>query len=160
MRDDGYGLRFEAALDGTWKSSVDGAPEYPTNWKLLKLHGSTNWLVPYLYVNFETLEYASAVPTSDNVFLYWQSTMPYGTHKNRWKGGYASTCYCYYPPNIPEPLFTQEQLSLQPGHVLAKFVSKGIFAPFNEMDSAGVPASPLLITPVRQKKIQYVRDDN
>ena len=40
----------------------------------------------------------------------------------------------------------------KPGHVLLRFVSKGIFAPFDEPDSPGVPASPLLITPVRQKK--------
>src|SRR6266852_7314852 len=58
-----------------------------TNWKLLKLHGSTNWLVPYLGVDFQRLDYFAIVPKSDRVFLYWQSSLPYLTHNGRWRGG-------------------------------------------------------------------------
>ena len=148
---DGYGLSFSAVLDGGWKAMVEGNRQFSTNWKLLKLHGSTNWLVPYMHVNFQTLEYISLVPESDRVFLYWQSTMPYGTHKSRWRGGYVPTCYCYYPPNIPESYFYEAELAPKPGHVFLKVTPK-LFSAFDEPDSAGIPASAVLITPVRQKK--------
>jgi hypothetical protein len=54
---EGYGLQFSSVLDGTWKQEIDGTLNFKTNWKLLKLHGSTNWIVPYTHVNLETFEY-------------------------------------------------------------------------------------------------------
>jgi len=147
----GYGLTFSSALDGTWRSEVESSPIFPTEWKLLKLHGSTNWLVPYTYVNLETFEYRSLVPESD-LFLYWQSSLPYETFKSRWRGGYVPTCYCYYPPNLPVEGFSYEQLSAGNGHMFAQVGLGGIFSPFKEPTGEGVPSSPLLITPVRQKR--------
>ena len=147
----GYGLTFSAALDGTWKPAVEGNPQFSTNWKLLKPHGSTNWLVPYMHVNLDTFEYMSLVPQSDRVFLYWQSSMPYGTHKSRWRGGYVPTCYCYYPPNIPGRYFQEAEISPKPGHTFVTTTPK-LFSAFDEPESAGIPASAVLITPVRQKK--------
>ena len=43
----GYGLNFRAVLDGTWKDSMEAGTRHCCDWKLLKLHGSTNWLVSY-----------------------------------------------------------------------------------------------------------------
>jgi hypothetical protein len=148
---DGYGVSFASVLEGTWKKKISGKRQYKTNWKLLKLHGSTNWLVPYLGVNFQSLEYVSIVPESDRVFLYWQSSLPYLTHKGRWRGGYVDTCYGYYPPNIPGRLFNQAEISAGPGKVFLRHTPK-LFSPFEESSDQGVPSSPLLITPVRQKK--------
>lgn len=152
----GYGLTFRAVLDGSWKNSLEGEPKFLTNWTLIKLHGSTNWLVPHMGVDFNTLEYKSSVPESDDVFLYWHSSFPYVTHKNRWTGGYVPTTYCYYPPNIPADFFTQPQLSAKPGHVFVKFTPRFLSA-FEEGDAEGVPSSPILITPVRQKKYDTYR---
>lgn len=148
---DGYGIKFASILDGTWKSEIDNGPTFQTGWRLLKLHGSTNWLVPYMAVNFDTLDYASLVPDSSAVFLFWQATMPYLTHHGRWRGGYFPTGYCYYPPNIPGNQFTKKQIAAPEGHVIASFTYK-TFSPFSEPSDSGVPSSPLLITPVRQKK--------
>jgi len=147
----GYGLNFRAVFDGGWKDSMDGETRFLNNWKLFKLHGSTNWLVPHMGVHFQSLEYTSSVPGASDVFLYWHSSLPYATHKNRWKGGYVPTTYCYYPPNIPASFFSQAQLSPEPGHVFVKFTPR-FLSPFEEGDSQGVPSSPVLITPVRQKK--------
>jgi hypothetical protein len=155
---EGYGLRFGAVYDGTWKRTVKGAPEFRTKWKLLKLHGSTNWLVPYTHVHFKTFDYVSSVPKSSRPFLYWQSVLAYGTYRSRWRGGYVPTCYCFYPPNIPGKFFTPAQLSAPPGRVFIRAAYKGIFAPFDEPDPDGVPASPLLITPVRQKKYDLYKE--
>lgn len=147
----GYGLKFRAVFDGRWKDSMEGESVFSSNWKLLKLHGSTNWLVPHMGVHFETLEYTSSVPGASDVFLYWHSSLPYATYKNRWKGGYVPTTYCYYPPNIPGAFFTHAQLSPKPGHTFVRFTHR-FLSPFEEGDSEGVPSSPVLITPVRQKK--------
>jgi hypothetical protein len=154
---DGYGLHFASVLDGTWKSRVEGAPKFPTDWTLLKLHGSTNWLVPYTHVDLRDYHFGSSFPKSHSIFLYWQASLPYATHKTRWRGGYAPTCYCYYPPNLPSSCFSQEQISAPPGRVWVRATLKGIFAPFDEPDADGVPSSPLLITPVRQKKYDVYR---
>ncbi len=149
----GYGLKFGAILDGTWKAAVENEPQFPTHWKLLKLHGSTNWLVPYMGVDPKTLVYQSIVPDSTEVFLFWQSTMPYLTHHGRWRGGYPATCYCYYPPNIPANFFAVEQIAAPEGHIFTSFTLK-LFSPFSEPSDNGVPSSPLLITPVRQKRYE------
>lgn len=148
----GYGLQFTSALDSTWKPQVEGERAFETNWKLLKLHGSTNWLVPYSFVHLKTLEQTSLVPGSDRIFLYWQATLPYATHKSRWRGGYAPTTYCYYPPNIPADLFSAKQLAAPPGKMIIRAALKHIFSPGDEANAEGVVSSPLLITPVRQKR--------
>jgi hypothetical protein len=147
----GYGLKFRAVLDGSWRDTMEGDPSFPTEWKLLKLHGSTNWLVPYMGVHFQSLEYTSIIPDNDEVFLYWHSSLPYATHKNRWAGGYVPTTYCYYPPNIPGEFFSREQLSPEPDRVFVRGTIRFLSA-FEEGDSKGVPSSPILITPVRQKR--------
>ena len=147
----GYGVRFAATLDGTWRKSVSGKTQHKTNWRLLKLHGSTNWLVPYLGVHFQSLAYTSIVPESDRVFLYWHTSLPFATHKGRWRGGYATTCYGYYPPNIPGRYFDKNEISAGPGRVFVRYTPR-LFSPFPEGSERGVPSSPLLITPVRQKK--------
>jgi hypothetical protein len=148
---DGYGIKFKAVLDGGWTSAIEGAPQVPTKWKLLKLHGSTNWLIPYMAINFQTLKYAPLIKDASDVFLYWHSTLPYETHHFRWRGGYAPTCYCYYPPNLPADLFPKGQVSAGKGKIFFS-VNPRIFSPFSEGADSGVPSSPLLITPVRQKK--------
>ena len=38
---DGYGVNFAAVFDGGWQRKMRGKQQYATNWKLLKLHGST-----------------------------------------------------------------------------------------------------------------------
>lgn len=152
----GYGLTFRAVLDGSWKESIEAEAKFRTNWKLIKLHGSTNWLVPLMGVDFTTWEYQSIVPGSDAVFLYLHSSLPYATHKNRWRGGYVPTTYCYYPPHIPADFFAEGQLSAPRGTVFTKFTPR-FLSPFEESDPKGVPSSPILITPVRQKKYDTYR---
>lgn len=153
----GYGLTFRGILDGSWKNSLEGVAKFTTNWKLLKLHGSTNWLVPYMGVDFRDWEFQPFVAGADDIFLYWHSSLPYATHKNRWRGGYVPTTYCYYPPNLPSHFFAEGQLSAPPGKVFSKATPK-LLATFDEEDPTGsIPSSPVLITPVRQKKYDVYR---
>jgi hypothetical protein len=147
----GYGLSFAASLDGEWRKRVAGAVGHKTYWKLLKLHGSVNWLVPHTGVKLDTLEYTSIGPSSKKVFLYWQTTLPYQTHRGRWRGGYAPTCYGYYPPNLPVQYFRPQHIAVPKGHVLLSVTPISVYAALKEPNDPGVPSSPLLITPVRQK---------
>jgi hypothetical protein len=148
---EGYGFKFAASLDSNWKSKVQGSRQFKTNWKLMKLHGSTNWLVPHVGIHFQTVKFQSIVPNSERVFLYWHSNLAYSTHKGRWRGGYAPTCYGYYPPNIPGKYFDRAEISAPKGRVIVTFGLR-IVSPFSELNEQGVPSSPVLITPVRQKK--------
>ena len=107
-------------------------------------------------VNFKTLEYQSSVPGADEVFLYWHSSLPYATHQNRWTGGYVPTTYCYYPPNIPANYFKDELLAAPPGRVFYRATPR-FLVPFEEGTGVGVPSSPILITPVKQKKYETYR---
>ncbi len=148
----GYGIDFCASFDGTWKELVDSSPTFRSNWKLLKLHGSTNWLVPYTGISPQNLKVKSVITERDKVFLFWQASLPYETHKGRWRGGYGPTCYGYFPPHLPSESFSTAGISPEEGHVIVLLSYKGMFAPFDEPTIKGVPSSPLLITPVRQKR--------
>ena len=148
----GYLTNFSAFFDGKWKDNVDSSSTIEGNWELLKLHGSTNWLVPYTGIHHETLEIQGIITESDKVFLFWQASLPYETHRGRWRGGYGPTCYGYYPPNLPSDRFSKKGISAKPGHKIMTISHKGIFAPFSEPVIPGVPSSPLLVTPVRQKR--------
>src|SRR5258708_39807804 len=44
--EDGYGLHFSAVLDGAWRKRLIANAAFKTDRRLLKLRGSTNWLVP------------------------------------------------------------------------------------------------------------------
>lgn len=150
----GYGLSFSLMLDSAWKTEMDSTHVVKTNLRLLKLHGSTNWLVPYTGLQATTLEYKAIIPADDKVFLYWQTPLPYATHKERWRGGYVQLCYGYYPPNLPLTAFSKDSLSVAPGHLLVKGYLKNFFSPFKEPEDTGIPSSPLLITPILQKKYE------
>lgn len=155
---DGYGMQFSAAFDGRWREAVASAPVLSSNWQLLKLHGSTNWLVPYTGVHPGSLEVGSIEGGGDDAFLFWQASLPYETHRGRWRGGYGPTCYGYYPPNLPQENLSAKGTTWGEGNYRATWSYKGIFAPFDEPAMPGVPSSPLIITPVRQKRYEDYAD--
>jgi hypothetical protein len=148
----GYGLKFESILDGCWKSEMDSSQIIQTNLRLLKLHGSTNWLIPLTSIQPMTLEEKSIVPGPEKIFLYWHGSLPFSTFKGRWRGGYAPTCYGYYPPSLPFSSFSEESLAAPPGYIKIRMTPAKIFSPFKEPEDNGLVSAPLLITPVRQKQ--------
>lgn len=154
----GYGISFDLILDGSWKIEMDMSNVSSTNIKLLKLHGSTNWLTANINIHPFDLEYTSLVPDEGKVFLYWHTSLPYETYRGRWCGGYVETCYGYYPPSIPFTAFTKESLAAPPGHMIIKMAPAAIYSPFKEPRDNALPSSPLLITPVRQKQYNNYAD--
>lgn len=99
---DGYGITFNNYFDNGWITN-------PNNFKsrnlLLKLHGSTNWLLPYSFRNLVTgnVEFVNRRISTEScpIFCFVQSDDIYNTYEGRSKVGYAPFSYYYYPPDIP-----------------------------------------------------------
>ena len=73
-----------------------GGPQY------LKLHGSTNWLTPYSFIDLSTGERKTISGYAINkLFVFYKATEPYQTYETRYWGSYKPYNYCYYPPNLP-----------------------------------------------------------
>lgn len=68
--DDGYGVSFLKLYDKGWKQPVSNASRP----KFLKLHGSTNWLVPYLTWRLDTGERCMITPadTKNATTMGWE----------------------------------------------------------------------------------------
>ena len=149
----GYGIEFDAIFDGIWKHKIEHYDILLTGWNILKLHGSTNWLTPYVYVDLQTFK-PKKIISEDKLFLFWQSILPFGTHRGRWRGGYVAPCYGYYPPDLNTNFFQEKNLKPSDGHIFIKTTPISYHSPFKEPELNGIPSSPFLITPVRQKRYE------
>lgn len=115
--DDGYGVSFKAVMDEGWRDSLPTT----SSRTLLKLHGSTNWLMPYQFLHQQTGERSFMVDPGDandrTMFCYVQSQDEYATYQRRWRGGYQPFSYWYYPPNVPtldESMATSALFAMMP----------------------------------------------
>jgi len=147
----GYGVQFSGELHGAWgpAGTAKGCNlGGECSWKLWKLHGSTNWLVPYSGVGPD-LTFTSIIRTK-KVFLYWHSSFAVPVYRNRWRGGYVPTCYGYYPPNLPATMFDPQELQMPDGHTMVQFVLR-MFTPYDEGADTDIPSAPLLVAPVKNK---------
>lgn len=102
--EDGYNLKFKGIFRDGWKQG-DYTQKSKVN--LLKLHGSTNWLMPYYSIDFYKGIRTFANKTIDEsqhpIYCFHYYTKPYETYKNRSFNThkYSPFSYYYYPPNIP-----------------------------------------------------------
>ncbi len=145
----GYGLDFRAVLDGSRK--VQWMAKLPS---LLAGNYSScmvNKLVGSLHGDrLPSLAYKSIIPDSTDLFLYSHSSLPYATHKNRWSGGYVETAHCYYPSQHPRRVLFDGSSCHLSRTCVCETTPQVLSASGGRLE--GVPSSPLLITPVRQKK--------
>jgi len=120
--------------------------------RLLKLHGSTNWLTGYMLPTEGKLK--SIQETSlNNFYVYESTTNPYSTFKGRYMAGYADFSYGYYPPNLPlKGTVPRDGYILTMGSINVEGMPKGT-APKH-----GLFSMPLLIPPVKNK--DYTRFGN
>ena len=102
--EDGYDIRFKAIFRDGWEKDTI---RKKSKVKLLKLHGSTNWLMPYYSVNFETKKRGFSninITEKDHpIYCFHYNTKAYETYDNRSFDDkkYTPFSYYYYPPNIP-----------------------------------------------------------
>lgn len=157
--EDGYGITFAAFYNNEWQDTLDLDK---SKVKLLKLHGSTNWIIPYFGYNFVNLQkhrdfvYYKQEKDKSFMYCYVDSINKYKTYKDRCESGYAPFSYYYYPPDIP----------LLPNDIEAneKIVTHGMNMSFEGTKfytkiSSGedkTTSMPLIIPPVKNKDYSII----
>ena len=148
----GYSIMPEAIFDDGWQPienferSIYG-PQY------LKLHGSTNWLTPYHFVDLSTGDRRTLSGYAINkLFVYIKGTTQYQTYENRYWGPYEPYSYCYYPPDLP-----CQRDDTPPDYIGYRFVCAPDLPEHAKLTIAdkNVYSMPLIVPPVRDK--QYLR---
>jgi len=96
--DDGYHVKFHQLYDRAWRDprSTQSA------WKLLKLHGSTNWLGPYVTLRFDkgTRGWISSAERVNFTWCIVDASARYSSYKDRWRPDYGPFSY-FFPPDDP-----------------------------------------------------------
>lgn len=148
----GYAIEPEAIFDDGWQSAKGmkadlNGPLY------LKLHGSTNWLTPFHFIDLSTGNNRTLSGYAiDKLFVYHKATTQYQTYENRYWGPYEPFSYCYYPPDLP-----CERDDTPKDYVNARFVCAPDLPDHAKyvIGEKSVFSMPLIVPPVRDK--QYLR---
>ncbi len=143
----GYGFKPVSIFRDEWVSTNKGDQVKQT--KLLKLHGSANWLTGFPMYTKEgpVLGYGMK---DESVFLYEKSCKPYATYKGRYMGGYEDFTYGYYPPN----LIDVPGIEAPKDHIFVQGYQQMPWVPEGNGLSEGQPSIPLIIPPVHNKKYE------
>ncbi|MEB3047685.1 hypothetical protein [Rhizobium mulingense] len=142
--DFGYGVTPRAIFSDGWRAprQADGA-NAP---KLLKLHGSTNWITAYPLV-----EGGQTVLTHDldpgTLHIFESATEPYPCWAGRYMHGYQPFSYGYYPPNLLEV----PGRAAPEGHMILSVRPKVPWRPEGTAPNDGLVSMPLIIPPVQNK---------
>lgn len=151
---DGYNLEFQAYYQDGW---LKKRPSFQSKFHLLKLHGSTNWLMPYYTFGLKERKRIfvnnSIKPDEKPMFVYIHESQKYITYKNRSKTGFEPFSYYYYPPNIPiaahhEKGMTNYSLGFDP----KVFATEGKVEWEIHNSSQEFASMPLIIPPVKRKE--------
>jgi len=116
--------------------------------RLIKLHGSTNWITSYPGIDLdEHKPFLIQDAPNDTVRVFEYSAKPYACYAGRYMGGYEPFSYGYYPPNITN----DKGKSAPPGQVFVTTRPKFPFVPEGTAPDDGIPSFPLIIPPVKNK---------
>jgi hypothetical protein len=142
--DNDYALMPRSIFRDSWLQPSSSPSEHagPT---LLKLHGSTNWLVGHPIEEDGKLVLTQATP-SDTLYAFERATKPYDTYAGRFMEGFAPYSYGYYPPNIKDI-----GCKVRDGHVLVMARLKVPWKPEGTAGDQGLVSMPLIIPPVKDK---------
>jgi len=148
----GYTIKPEAIFDDGWQLEKSLESSIPSP-RYLKLHGSTNWLTPYHFVDLSTGENRTLSGYAINkLFVYIKATVQYQTYENRYWGPYEPYSYCYYPPDLP-----CERDDTPPDYIGARFLCAPDLPEHAKfvIGEKSVYSMPLIVPPVSDK--QYLR---
>jgi hypothetical protein len=149
----GYAVIPNEVFEDQWRAPIGRDPEVAAP-KLIKLHGSTNWLTAHSIRDQETGKIRlthELDPSAFNVFV--ASTGPYDCFAGRYLGGYQPYSYGYYPPNLNFPA-----MAAPPGYKILLLRPKLPWKPEGEAGSGGLTSMPLIIPPVRNKSYDLFGD--
>lgn len=140
----GYGITPRRIFDYGWRDPIPADTDVAVGPRLLKLHGSTNWLTAYPTMESGQFELTHRLdPATVHVFRH--AAGPYACFAGRYMPGYVPFSYGYYPPNLDAP-----GREAPPGHVLIRARTKGL-RPEGTSSDDGLVSMPLIIPPVREK---------
>lgn len=147
--DNGYYVKPLGVYRDKWMNTNITSSQMP---KLLKLHGSSNWLTSHV-----TFENGKETPmqelSADNFFVYESTLNPYSTYAGRYMDGYEPFSYGYYPPNLQtEGRAAPEGLLITRIRLNNPCIREGV------SDDLGITSMPLIIPPVRDKKYDFYGD--
>jgi hypothetical protein len=146
--DDGYGVTPHQIFRDKWEGPAHLASPAPI--KIIKLHGSANWLTAHPIYEGEELVLTHTLPV-DSLFVYEFATKPYPTHAGRYMDGYVPLTYGYYPPNLTDV----PGRSAPEGFKIMRFRYNLPWMPKGEAGESGLPSMPLIIPPVREKSYEF-----
>lgn len=159
--DFGYCLKPEKIYKDEWVSpSENNFKEFN---KLIKLHGSTNWLTTYPSPDAKDLLKLNQRIDNSSFYIYENTKKAYHCYDGRFEGSYEPFSYFYYPPNILDDIALEESkkhvvlksgVLNQPGMQKMYEDKFGIKLNIPERTSLekGVITMPLIIPPVKDKK--------
>ncbi len=146
---DGYSLSPEKVYCDRW---VEGVASGTKN-KLLKLHGSTNWISSYISYDFQEEKIAFQHAGSNELIYIYESTIkPYPCYDGRYMAGYEDFSMGYYPPNIPS---IEDKRKVPDNHVVMQKIFRNGINPKGTSSSEGIVSLPIIIPPVKNKSYEF-----
>lgn len=146
----GYGVEPRALFDDGWR---DPDKRRAGSNKLIKLHGSTNWLTAYSRTDGKG-HIVSGQDIDPGAFaVFERSTRPYACFKGRYTGEFERYSYGYYPPNLPFP-----GRPAGDGRVFVRMTPRFPWTPDGNAPDDGLVSMPLIIPPVRNKSYEFFGD--
>ncbi len=142
----GYGVPPRGVFDDGWRAA-HAAPACRKHPRLIKLHGSTNWLTAYTVPGEAGQMVLSHQLDPGTLHVFEQATKPYACYAGRYMGGYEAFVYGYYPPNLQDV----PGRPASPGRVIVRARLKSPWKDEGGTSDEGLVAMPLLIPPVRFK---------
>ena len=149
--DDGYAIEPNKVFRDGWITPNLTPPTSAP--KIIKLHGSVNWLTAHTVYDKEKLVLSHALP-AESLFIYEHTTKPYDTHQGRYMDGYVPLTYGYYPPNLTDV----PGLAAPDDRVFVRITPKYPWTPKGSSGKSGLVSMPLIIPPVKQKNYDFFGD--
>lgn len=140
--DTGYLVKPRMIYNESWRRTSTSSKSHP---KLIKLHGSTNWLTSYITIQKGELELTQEL-SPDTFYVYIDTDSPYNTYDGRYMSGYEPFSYGYYPVNLPE-----KGKRVEDGKVLISMIPRDPYTPKGDSGHLGLTSMPLIIPPVKNK---------
>ena len=158
--DFGYCIKPEKIYKNKWiKPDVENIKFN----KLIKLHGSTNWITTYPIPDKNQIFKLNQTIDKSAFYVYENTKEPYSCYDGRYEGPYEAFSYFYYPPNILDDIGLDElkdKVWIKPGvlgsketkQMYEKMFNCKINIPEKKAKDDGIVTMPLIIPPVKDKK--------
>lgn len=151
--EDGYCVPFKAIFNDKWEMLTPNSNITKSKYKLYKLHGSTNWLIPYYTFNYKKGKWdfvnENAKSIRRPIYLFHYATSKYQTYQNRSRTGYEPFSYFYYPPDVP---VSKSSSNFQ----FVNFYPDTRNYGWNENTNQTQASMPLIIPPVKNKNYDFL----